>query len=97
MINVITPEFVSWFQKIEELVKAERPNAKLEFKNAIKYIKIIEHSFGQRSVFAFINKENGDILKPAAWNIPAKHARGNIFDEYNGLQKMTAYGPRYLR
>jgi hypothetical protein len=38
---------------------------------------------------------NGDVLKPASWKAPAKGARGNIFDEHNGLNRMTEYGPEY--
>lgn len=39
----------------------------------------------------------GDVLKPASWKKPAKHARGNIFDADNGLNCMGEYGPAYLR
>ena len=46
---------------------------------------------------AFVDKATGDVLKPATWAAPAKHARGNIFDAHNGLEKMGPYGPAYLR
>ena len=39
----------------------------------------------------------GSVLKPASFRQPAKKARGNIFDEHNGMGSMTAYGPDYLR
>ena len=35
----------------------------------------------------------GDLLKPASWNSPAKHSRGNIFDD---TAKWNYYGPNYL-
>lgn len=35
----------------------------------------------------------GDLLKPASWKAPAKHARGNIID---GTAKWGVYGPEYL-
>jgi hypothetical protein len=35
----------------------------------------------------------GDLLKPATWKAPAKHARGNIID---GTAKWGVYGPEYL-
>ena len=51
-----------------------------------KYIKV-SHTHdggnGQKAVHSFINSENGDILKPASWRAPAKHARGNIFSKIN--------------
>jgi hypothetical protein len=49
------------------------------------------------SAHAFIDATNGDVLKPASWKAPAKHARGNIYDAKNGLGTMSAYGPNYLR
>lgn len=54
-----------------------------------RYIKVIVGS----SAWCFIDKNNGDVLKSASWNAPAKGARGNIFDEHNGLKYLTAYGP----
>lgn len=39
----------------------------------------------------------GSVLKPASFRQPAKIARGNIFDEKNGMGTMTAQGPGYLR
>lgn len=64
-----------------------------------KYIKIIKDGPGgpSKSVYAFVNVENGDVLKPAGWAAPAKHARGNIYDAKNGLGSMSAEGPAYLR
>lgn len=43
-----------------------------------KYYKVIMNSRGSRSVYAFVNKSNGDILKPAGWKSPAKSARGSV-------------------
>jgi hypothetical protein len=56
----------------------------------------VSQKFIDSSVFAFIDKTSGDVLKAASWASPAKHARGNIFDEFNGLKYVTAYGPVYL-
>ena len=49
------------------------------------------------SVHCFIDLASGDVLKAAGWKAPAKHARGNIFDDANGLKFMGPYGPAYLR
>lgn len=51
----------------------------------------------ERSAHTFVDTTNGDVLKPASWKTPAKHARGNILDEHNGLRYMSSYGPAYLR
>lgn len=61
-----------------------------------KYIKIVRAD-NQTSVHCFINAENGDVLKAASWKAPAKHARGNIFKEDNGLNCMSQFGAAYLR
>lgn len=37
--------------------------------------------------------KKGDLLKPATWKAPAKHARGNIID---GTAKYGVHGPSYL-
>ena len=56
-----------------------------------KYDRIVSDGWA----FCFINKSNGDILKAASWKAPAKHARGNIFNE-NPLLGTTVYGATYL-
>jgi len=44
-----------------------------------KYIKIVEVEHGEvRSIYCFIDASNGDVLMPASFKKPAKHARGNI-------------------
>lgn len=63
-----------------------------------KYIRVIAKE-GNRIggyAFCFVDKTNGDVLKPASYKGPAKHARGNIFNEDNGLGGVTAYGAAYL-
>lgn len=70
---------------------------KLVVSSGKRYFKIIRVEESGKSVYAFIDKTNGDVLKPATWNAPAKHARGNIFDESNGLSMMVWYGPAYLK
>ena len=43
-----------------------------------KYYKVVMNARGSRSVYCFINKRNGDILKSAGWRAPAKGARGSV-------------------
>ena len=43
-----------------------------------KYFKVEMLSHGSRSVYCFINKRNGEILKSAGWRAPAKGARGSV-------------------
>lgn len=62
-------------------------------KGGRKYAKVVNDS----RVHCFINKENGDVLKAACYNAPAKHARGNIYNDDNGLDCMGPFGAAYLR
>jgi hypothetical protein len=59
------------------------------------------------SIYCFVASEDcytkflghvkcGDVLKAASYKKPAKHARGNIFDDDNGLKNVGPYGPAYL-
>ena len=39
----------------------------------------------------------GDVLKAAGYSAPAKHARGNIYDDDQGMKGMAWTGPAYLK
>ena len=71
----------------------------LQAKWGPKFIKVwnVKHDGKISSIFAFVDKANGDIYKPAGVNAPAKHACGNLFDESGGMKGMGPYGPAYLR
>jgi hypothetical protein len=69
------------------------PAAQWKMDRGVKRIRIVRDG----SAHAFVDIATGDVLKPASWAAPAKHARGNIFDEHNGLGSMGPYGPAYLK
>lgn len=76
----------------------------LEAEDRARYIRIAAREYsrstGERitsSAWAFIDKSNGDVLKADSATRPAKGARGNIFDEHNGMQRIGVYGPAYNR
>lgn len=59
-----------------------------------KWIKIITTTYGgkgQKSVFAFVDPNTGDIYKPAGWNAPAKGKRGNVNDPNPPLSGAALY------
>lgn len=68
-------------------------SARIEFGR--RYAKIVRTA--SRSVFAFIDLTNGNILKPASWAKPARHARGNVLDIAGRRNSYGPYGINYLR
>ncbi len=67
-----------------------------------RYVRVVESMvvgtvLTQKSVHCFIDTTNGDVLKAAGWKAPAKHARGNIFNEDVGMNGVGIYGANYLR
>ncbi len=62
-----------------------------------KFVRIVkaDANGSSRSVFCFIERTTGNILKADGWKRPAPHARGNIFGE-NPLAGTTPYGAAYL-
>jgi len=55
-----------------------------------------EYAVNGESAWAFVDTMTGDVLKPASWKAPAKHARGNLFDTNKGMGWITPHGPAYL-
>lgn len=115
MLNLNTPEFVSFLKGLTEIVNTDTaPGCEKELVIDVrtKFIVVLtkykdDGMSGQQSTYAFIAREDfeskalgkvraGDILKPATWKAPAKHARGNLFDA-NPLEKCGQYGLEYLR
>ncbi len=93
--------FVEGCQRIHTEYMARYHNApvdKLVPKKGKRYVKLIRRGGKWNgSAHCFVDMTNGDVLKAASWDAPAKHARGNIFDEHNGLKSMGEHGPAYLR
>lgn len=101
IVHTDTPQFVSWLAGVEKITHdyyknssfTATPLPKFEAHFGTRYVRIMR----DHSAHAFVDRTNGDVLKPAGWRAPAKHARGNIFDQHNGLFSMGEYGPAYLR
>ena len=62
-----------------------------------RYAKVVETIPHSRSVYCFLDLDNGDILKAEGWLKPAKHARGSLDDPGRWPEAVTAYGGVYLR
>lgn len=100
-----------WQAKINAQYETQYANLTpptLEQERGSKFIRIVKREPHGGSASAFValadgqtkalgTYKAGDIFKPAGYKGPAKHARGNIFDESNGMKWMSEYGPAYLR
>jgi hypothetical protein len=61
-----------------------------------RYIRVVKTNDScNRSVYCFVDKTNGNVLKAASWKAPAKHARGNIYTTWN--YGVNEYGANYLK
>lgn len=99
-------EFVVWVytQKDAWLTDGDsenterRDNLQVGYDVRPKFIRIWIETWGSKSVYCFLNSQNGDLLK-GSWKSPVKNGvRGNI---YKGLEEWEAkfywHGPKYLR
>lgn len=50
----------------------------------------------QRGVHAFVDKENGDLYKPASWRSPAKGVRANMIRDIEILEQRADWAGGYL-
>lgn len=91
--------FSYWFDTCKELYESDsrkKLGYSLRWEEGRRYRKVISCTGNQHSVWAFVDKTNADILKPAHWKRPAKGYRGNLYDPDSGLRYITWTGPMYM-
>ena len=101
-----------WSKDQLESIKNGTANlTKFVIKNGRKYYKIMQHEFDtfrdrneyrEGSVHAFVDKNTGEVYKPASYNSPhTKHVRYNLLDEDSRAECLLradwAGGYLYLR
>ena len=107
-MDMFDKRFQIWLEGAQKIVddyyRTAFPRIYFEHKKILivdrgrRYIKMSLIQGGrQKAVFAFIDMTNGDVLKAATWRRPAKKARGNIFNQDDGLGCVDPYGIKYLR
>ena len=97
LIENIHKDYQGWSNNVEYSSGVEKVDITLNVGR--KFVKIIRDI----SVWGFVAKADGihkgipmkigDVLKAATWNAPAKHTRGNIFDNDQNYFSWT--GPNY--
>lgn len=84
--------------EIKERVEGFKSAVKAKYKIDLymtygrRYVKVEKGSY----VYCFIDMKNGDVLKPATWRGPAKHARSNVYNADFGLSGVNDYGANYI-
>ena len=64
-----------------EMLKLGITKVSFIFETGRKYHKILEiDSRGDQSTHAFVDKETGDVYKPAGWAKPEQHVRYNLLE-----------------
>ena len=97
LVENIHKDYQGWSSRIEYSSGVEKVD--ITIKPGRKFIKVIRDN----SVWGFVAKADGvhkgvqmiagDVLKAAGWSAPAKHTRGNIFDNKQDYFSWT--GPDY--
>ena len=89
----------------EQLVKIVSGTANLDkfrYYEGKKYFKVVRETFDEfqgrnkwrdTTVHAFVDKETGEVYKPASWKAPAKHVR---FDLSNDLDRQKLHDPNFV-
>lgn len=102
--------FNNFINGLQKIIDKKTIGDKVGFMPGGKFIRVYtENTRGGagRSCYCFVAKDNGsnkemgawtkgDVFMSGGWKAPAKHARGNIFDPHNGLEKCGPYGVAYL-
>lgn len=63
-----------------------------KFFKVLKQEVLRDGDLGSATIVCFIDKTTGDIFKPASWNAPAKHVRGNVLSAQNGMEAINQNG-----
>ena len=79
----------------DQLAKIVSGTAKLDkfrYYQGKKYLKVVREEYDERNdrwrdttVLAFVDRETGEVYKPASWKAPAKHVRFNFCNKQDML------------
>ena len=102
LTNYTSPLTSKWANKEMESIKNGTWNGtKFVIKTGRKYYKIMQHDFDtfqdrneykEGCVHAFVDKNTGEVYKPASYNSPAKHVR---FDMRIINQRQQLHNPNF--
>jgi len=80
-------ELTKWIKEVQDHIDEKNIDhpfpVEIKISEGRKYYKIIRNYCNQDSVFCFVDKTTGDILKANSWKSPARGIRGNIITSPN--------------
>lgn len=89
-----------WLDTLEQKTKkqtyGDEQTVYYFFKENKKYYKITQVWEGVESIHAFVDKNTGDIYKPASYSAPYKDSRYNLFNEFDKLLDKCDWAGSYL-
>ena len=87
----------------DQLAKIVSGTAKLDkfrYYEGKKYLRVVREEYDERNdrwrdttVHAFVDRETGEVYKPASWKAPAKHVRFNLS---NDLDRQNLHDPNFV-
>ena len=79
-------------EQLAKIVSGTANLDKFRYYEGKKYIKVVREEYDERNdrwrdttVHAFIDRNTGDVYKPASWKAPAKHVRFNFCNKQDLL------------
>ena len=94
------PECTYSANKLVEIMQGKANLDKFRYYEGKKYIKVVREEYDERNdrwrdttVHAFVDRETGEVYKPASWKAPAKHVR---FDLSNDLDRQNLHDPNFV-
>ena len=94
------PECTYSANQLVEIMQGKAKLDKFRYYEGKKYLKVVREEYDERNdrwrdttVHAFVDRETGEVYKPASWNAPAKHVRFNLS---NDLDRQNLHDPNFV-
>ena len=94
------PECTYSANQLVEIMQGKAKLDKFRYYEGKKYIKVVREEYDERNdrwrdttVHAFVDRETGEVYKPASWKAPAKHVRFNLS---NDLDRQNLHDPNFV-
>ena len=94
------PECTYSANQLVEIMQGKAKLDKFRYYEGKKYLKVVREEYDETNdrwrdttVHAFVDRETGEVYKPASWKAPAKHVRFNLS---NDLDRQNLHDPNFV-